>query len=130
MREHNKKERHAGRSENKKYRLKALFLGVENVFHDVFRLALKNSAQIIDGGRGYRLVFPQLVNGGAGNMMPGDQGVGRLRGGLQCFPKTPVNNHSSHSFLDASIVGYDFYLDYSRNNDYNDSYHKKQEEKL
>ena len=67
---------------------------MENVFHDVFRLALKNSAQIIDGGRGYGLVFPQLVNGGAGNMMLVDQCVGGFLRFAQGFPKSGIYDHT------------------------------------
>lgn len=47
-----------------------------HIFHDILYLTMENDAQIIDGGCVERLVFPELIDGGAGNVMILYEGIG------------------------------------------------------
>ena len=47
-----------------------------DVLHDFTNSTIENSAKVVNGGGVQRLVFPQLVDGGAGDMVVFDQGVG------------------------------------------------------
>ena len=47
-----------------------------DIFHDILYLTMENDAQIIDGGCVERLVFPDLIDGGAGNVMILYEGIG------------------------------------------------------
>ena len=86
-----------------------------NILHNFFHPALQNPAQVIDGGGVERLVFPQLVDGGAGDAVVLDEGVGRFGGSSECGPKRCVRYHYSAScgvimlsydvFFNLTIVG-------------------------
>ena len=66
----------------------------------------------------------QLIDGGAGDVMILDQGIGRFLGRGKGFPKRIVNDHLCTSLpaVRNLCMRYDkrnFLLDYSRYNDYN-----------
>ena len=49
--------------------LQCLVFVAGNILHDLLHPAGKNPAEVIDGGRIERPVFPQLVNGGTGDVV-------------------------------------------------------------
>ena len=100
---------------------KALVVRRGDVFQYLVHLAAENPAQIVQGRGGDRLVFAQLVDGGAGYMMIFYERIRGFRRFFQGFPEGVVNNHTIASpFLvtvsscSLFILGYNFLLDYSR----------------
>ena len=91
-----------------------------NVFHNICNGATKNAAQIVDGGGIDGFVFTKFVDGGTGNAVILDQCIGGFGRALQCEPKWPITDHCvPPPRWYKSILGCNFYLDYSRKVDYN-----------
>ena len=83
--------------------------------------AVEDAAQIVDGSDVNGLVFAELIDGGAGDVVCFDERVGRFVGVLERIPERCIRNHTSRSFLlDGFIIRYDYLLDYSLNKDYNE----------
>lgn len=55
---------------------KRLVIFRRDVLHDFTDSTVKDSAKVVYGGSVQRFVFPQLVDGGAGDVVVFDQGVG------------------------------------------------------
>ena len=87
-----------------------MILFARNVGQDILHPAVQDAAEVIDGRGGDRLVFAELVNGGAGNAVIIDEGVGGFRRAAQGFPKTIVTNHIAHSQSFSYILGCIFFL--------------------
>ena len=101
-----------------------------DIGHDVFDVAAEDAAEVIDRGGRDRLVFSELVNGGAGDVMILDESIGRFLRRGKGFPKGIVNDHLCTSLPAVwnLCMRYDkrnFLLDYSRNNDYNEGKYRK-----
>ena len=62
-----------------------------NVGQDILHPAVQDAAEVIDGRGGDRLVPSELVDGGAGNTVIFDEGVGGFRRAPQGFPKNDCN---------------------------------------
>lgn len=95
-----------------------------DIGHNVFDVAAEDAAEVIDCGGCDRLILSELINGGAGDVMILDQGIGRFLGRGKGFPKRIVNDHLCTSLpaVRNLCMRYDkrnFLLDYSRYNDYN-----------
>lgn len=101
-----------------------------DIGHDVFDVATKDAAEVIDRGGCDGFILSELINGGAGDVMIFDQGIGRFLGRGKGFPKGTVNDHLCTSLPAAwnLCMRYDkrnFPLDYSHNNDYNEEKYRK-----
>ena len=91
---------------------KALVVRRGDVFQYLVHLAAEDPAQIVQGRCGDRLVFAQLVDGGAGYMMIFYERIRGFRRFFQGFPEGVVNNHT----IASPFFGYGFQLQsfYSR----------------
>lgn len=95
-----------------------------DIGHNVFDVAAEDAAEVIDRGGCDGFILSELINGGAGDVMIFDQGIGRFLGRGKGFPKRIVNDHLCTSLpaVRNLCMRYDkrnFLLDYSRYNDYN-----------
>lgn len=54
---------------------------------------MQNPAEVIDGGGVQGFILAQFVNGGAGNVVVFDEGVGRFPGFFQGLPEGGVVDH-------------------------------------
>ncbi len=95
-----------------------------DIGHNVFDVATEDAAEVIDRGGCDGFILSELINGGAGDVMILDQGIGRFLGRGKGFPKRIVNDHLCTSLpaIWNLCMRYDkrnFSLDYGRNNDYN-----------
>ena len=86
--------------------LQKLILLRGNIAHDPLHRAGKDPAKIIDGGGIQGLVLSELVNGGAGDFVPFDQGVGGFLRSLKGFPKGGIVNHGITSGIFYFKVSY------------------------
>ena len=73
-----------------------IFVGGD-IFHDGFHRAGEDAAEVVDGGGIEGLVSAQLVDGGAGDPVIFDQGIGGLRRIAQGIPKGSVGNDMTAS---------------------------------
>lgn len=69
-----------------------------DIAEDLLDGAVEDAAQIVEGGSAQRFVLPQPVDGGGGNVMILDEGIGGFSGFLQRLPKGGVNQHSDTPF--------------------------------
>ena len=74
-----------------------------DILNNVFHAAAKDAAKVIDGGGIHRAIFPQLINGGTGDVMIFDQRVGGFGGGAQSIPKGIKRNHIAASLYVMNI---------------------------
>lgn len=82
---------------------------------------MQDPAQVVQGSSIHRLIFPQFVNGGTGDMMLVDQGIGCFLGIFQCFPERLIDDHAlvPPFIADRINIYYSFILDYGQKNNYN-----------
>lgn len=86
-----------------------------DIGHNVFDVAAEDAAEVIDRGGCDGFILSELINGGAGDVMIFDQGIGRFLERGKGFPKGSVNDHLCMRYDKRN-----FSLDYGRNNDYNE----------
>ena len=82
------------KSGNKWKLLKHLIILAGNILYDPFHRTAEDPAQVIDGGGVYRLVLSQLIDGGAGDPVVFDEGIGGFSALLQLFPERTVTDHN------------------------------------
>lgn len=70
-----------------------IFVG-RDVFRNVFQLAVQYAANIIQRGGVQGFVLAQFIDGGAGNVVVMNEGIGRLIGILQRYPEAIINYHT------------------------------------
>ena len=73
--------------------LQALILRRMNIFRHIADGTVQDPAQIIQGCCGDGLIFAQLVNGGAGNVVLLNQSIRGFRGRFESAPKGRIYNH-------------------------------------
>ena len=76
--------------------LQGLIAGTGYIFHHIGHFAAQNAAKIIDGGGVQGAIVAEFVDGGTGDAMIFDQGVGGLAGGMKRAPKWLVRNQNCH----------------------------------
>lgn len=84
--------------------LQDLIVFTWNILHHLGDGAVEDAAQVIDGGAVHRLVLPQLVNGGAGNVVVFDQCVGGLLRSPEGVPKGRIYDHRQASFCEVRYI--------------------------
>lgn len=91
---------------------KGLVLVRGDIGHDVLHVAVEDPAEVVDGGGVQGLVLAELVQGGAGDMVVFDEGVGGLGGCFQRLPEGGVDDHGGTSaVLFLSMVCGGLFLD-------------------
>lgn len=75
---------------------------------------MEDAAEVVDRCGGEGLVFAELLDGGAGNAVVFDQGIGGFGGLLQLLPKGLIADHRIPPKRINFILGCICYLDYSR----------------
>ena len=73
--------------------LQSLVFLAGDILYNILHPAGKDSAQVIDGGGGNRLVLSELVDGGAGDIVVFDQGIGGFAGRTQGLPEWIERDH-------------------------------------
>ena len=66
--------------------------------HDVLHGTMQNPAEVIDGGGVQGFILPQFVDGGAGNVVVLDEGIGGFFRPLQGLPKRRIDDQDSTPF--------------------------------
>jgi hypothetical protein len=67
-----------------------LVILIGNVLYDLLDTASENSAQVVKGRGGDGLVISQLVDGGTGNAVLSDQGIGGFAGFVKRIPEWTI----------------------------------------
>ena len=75
--------------------LQKLVIAAGDIDQNVLDFAVQDTAQVVECGGIQRLVFAEFVDGGAGNPVVFNQGIGGFVGFAQCGPEGCVRNHNA-----------------------------------